>query len=197
LFNSIKGIITHKSAHSIHLENHGIEWILETSATTLSTTPAIGETLRIYTYMHHREDQLLLFGFSSLKERELFMNLITVSGLGPKGARKLLSGVSVDSFIQALEQEDVKALNKLPGLGAKTAGKIILQLRGKLIHLDQDTSISSDDNEWVQSLSAMGFDRKQAEKIVTRLLNHEDLQDLPAVKKEQEIIRRAIMELSS
>jgi Holliday junction DNA helicase RuvA len=125
------------------------------------------------------------------------MNLITVSGLGPKGARKLLSGVSVDSFIQALEQEDVKALTKLPGLGAKTAGKIILQLRGKLIHLDQDTSISSDDNEWVQSLSAMGFDRKQAEKIVTRLLNHEDLQDLPAVKKEQEIIRRAIMELSS
>lgn len=197
MFNSLKGVISGKTSDSLYLDTGSIEWVLEASAGTLSKLPAPGREARVYTYLHHKEDSMQLFGFYSLKERELFLNLITVSGVGPKGARKILSGVTVESFLKALETEDVKALSRLPGLGTKTAQKIILQLKGKLITPDDDVSASSGLSELAESLVAMGFDKRKTLKILKDLEQDSALSALPEHKKEQETLRRAIVELSS
>jgi len=200
MFNSLKGIVTGKTADHLYLETSGIEWALESSATTLSQIASPGQEAKVFTYLHHREDSMLMFGFATMAERELFLNLISVSGVGPKAARKILSGISVDAFIDALEAEDVKTLTRLPGLGTKTAQKIILQLRGKLIQIEEEPTKEgspSANNEWVTALVAMGFDKKRSVKTISSLEKEESLNALPKEKKEQEIMRRAIVELSS
>jgi len=115
MFNSLKGIVTGKTAEHLYLETSGIEWALESSATTLSQIASPGQEARVFTYLHHREDSMVLFGFATTGERDLFLNLISVSGVGPKAARKILSGISVNDFIEALEAEDLKTLTRLPG----------------------------------------------------------------------------------
>jgi len=197
VFNSLKGVISGKTSDSLYLDTGSIEWVLEASAGTLSQLPSLGQEARVFTYLHHKEDSMQLFGFYSLKERELFLNLITVSGVGPKGARKILSGVTVESFLQALEQEDVKALSRLPGLGTKTAQKIILQLKGKLISPDEEIPTSGSISELAESLVSMGFDKKKTLKVLKDLEQDSALSALPDHKKEQETLRRAIVELSS
>jgi len=200
MFNSLKGIVTGKTAEHLYLETSGIEWALESSATTLSQIASPGQEARVFTYLHHREDSMVLFGFATTGERDLFLNLISVSGVGPKAARKILSGISVNDFIEALEAEDLKTLTRLPGLGKKTAQKIVLQLRGKLIDAEEIPSKAGStpvNNEWVSALVAMGFDKKRCIQTVAALEKDESLNALPTDKKEQEIMRRAIVELSS
>lgn len=193
MFNSIKGLVTGKSENRLYLENQGIEWSLEISLVSLSKLPSLGQEARVYTYLHHKEDIMTLYGFESEIERTLFLNLISVSGVGPKGAIRILSGISVKDFMLHLEQEDVKNLSKLPGLGTKTAQKIILQLKGKLITSEESTGPVSD---LVEALSSMGFDKKKAQLIVKNLEREDDIRMLPKEVQEQEIMRRAIMELS-
>ena len=199
MINSIKGIITEKTSGSICLENQGIEWILEASAMTVSAAPAVGEEARLYTWMYHREDAMGLFAFSTRNERFLFLDLISVSGVGPKGALKILSAARTEQIVLYLEEENLEGLSSLPGLGKKTAQKILLQLKGKLSWDDSSSAGASNGpgTELVESLTAMGFDRRQVQSIVKNLLQEPVFQEMTAEKREQEIIRRAIVELSS
>ncbi|MBI9098881.1 MAG: Holliday junction branch migration protein RuvA, partial [Spirochaetaceae bacterium] len=117
---------------------------------------------------------------------------------GPKGALKILSGVPVKQFVEFLENEDVTALSSIPGLGKKTAQKIILQLKGKLkIESDESSEEKSVNSEIIESLTSMGFDKKYVKKAVTQILKDDKVQSLSDEKRDQEIIRRAIIELSS
>lgn len=198
MLNKISGILSHKSIHNFCIENQGLEWILECSATTLSSLPIIGSETQIYCHLHHKEDLMCLYGFSTLRERELFFNLISVSGVGPKGALKILSGVSADQLAHYLEQEDVKSLSKLPGLGTKTAQKVILQLRGKLVKDQKPVKEAPiEKNELAQALSAMGFDEKEALRVVKMIESDSAISTLQGTQRDQEILRRAIVELSS
>jgi len=198
MFNSIKGIVTAKGTDFIRLENNGIEWEIKTTIVSLSAFPGKGQEARAYVYLHHKEDQMTLFGFSSGDERSLFLDLISVSGVGPKGALKILSGVSVGQFIEFLETEDVKSLSSLPGLGTKTAQKIILQLKGKLkLETEEGSGEDQSHKEIIESLISMGFEKKHVKKAVADILKDDRVRRLNGEKKDQEIIHQAIVTLST
>lgn len=201
MINSLRGTITEKGAHSVCLEIQGVEWQIETSASTISGTPPVGSEGKLYTWLYHKEDMMALYGFSSQNERYLFLDLISVSGVGPKGALKILSAARADQIVLYLEEENLDGLSSLPGLGKKTAQKILLQLRGKLTwdshNIDSGSGTSGPGAEWIESLSAMGFEKRRVQTVVRKLMKDEGILALPEEKKEQEILRRAIVELST
>jgi holliday junction DNA helicase RuvA len=166
VFNSITGTVTGMSADSVFVSTLGIEWRLLATARTLGEIPEEGETVKIFVYLHHREDQLGLYGFSRDAERGVFLDLIKVSGIGPRQALKILSGMGTEEFVECLEAGDTDRLARIPGLGKKTAGKIVLALKGKLSL--ESAGASSGFAEIVEGLVAMGFDRSRAEDAVSR-----------------------------
>jgi Holliday junction DNA helicase RuvA len=119
MFNSISGTITHKGSSVIFLENNGIEWEITASSKTIDQLPSPGNNIRVLTFLYHREDILSLFGFYEEKERHLFYELIRINGIGPKQAVKILSGISADDFISALDAENLTVLSGLPELARK------------------------------------------------------------------------------
>lgn len=198
MVNSISGTVTFKSSDHVGIETSGIEWSLETSTTTLSLLPVSGEKTRIYTYLHHSQDSMRLFGFATLEERRLFLALLTVNGVGVSLARKILSGTSPEKFIQALDSEDLAALGSIPGLGKKTAQKIVLHLRGKLAEESEITGgEETSDKDVVNALISMGFDGRKAAKAVSEIINSPDISSLSGEEREKEILRRAIIIMSS
>ncbi len=200
MINSIRGTVSEKGVSHICIDNQGMEYLLTASSMTISSLPAVGSEARVFTWLYHKEDSMALYGFATQKERALFNDLISVSGVGPKGAVKILSAVRADQLMLYLEEENLDGLASLPGLGKKTAQKILLQLRGKL-SWDDGAGASGQpagpEAEWVESLAAMGFDKKRVVTIVKALLKDDEIAALPADRKEQEILRRAIVELSS
>jgi Holliday junction DNA helicase RuvA len=194
MFNSLKGTLSGKNAGKLFLETGGIEWELDISYTTLGLLPPPGSTVRIFVYLYHREDVMRLYGFHDEEERALFLDLVKVDGIGPKQALRILSGTNVDSFISILEAGDVDALRRIPGLGVKTAQKIILALKGKLSL--RDGAEPTEGEEITAALSDMGFDRRRASAAVIRLLAELKEEGLPEDNLEKEVFRRAIIRLS-
>ena len=197
MFNSIYGMITHKDDSRVFLEQNGIEWCIYMPYNSIRSSSRVsGEKARVYTHLHHKEDIMQLFGFSSVQERVLFLDLLKVSGIGPKQAVRILAGVEVDNFIKQLDDNDVDALTRLPGLGKKTAQKIILTLRGKLSFTEEphETAIDSD---LINALVDMGFDRKQAETAVQKAFEENNEASTSPEEIEKLVFRRAIILLSS
>jgi len=198
MVNSIRGIITFKSSDQLGLENSGIEWALDTTTTTLSSLPGIGEEVRIFTHLHHSQDQMKMYGFASREERTLFLALLTVNGVGPSLTRKILSGTTPARFLLALDAEDLSTLGSIPGLGKKTAQKIVLQLRGRLIEdIETSPGAGGEAKDVVEALTAMGFDARGALKSVTTILEDPDIQLLGSNEREKEVLRRSIIAMSS
>ena len=195
MFNSLKGVITDKAAGRVRLETGGIEWELEASYATVSSLPAAGNPARVFTYLLHREDSMRLFGFAKEEERFLFLDLLKVDGIGPKQAMRILSGTNVDSFADILEAGDVDSLKRIPGIGVKSAQKIILALKGKLSL--KETEEPAEGQDIVTALFDMGFDRRKAAAAVATLLEELKNQGLAGEALEREIFRQAIVRLSS
>jgi holliday junction DNA helicase RuvA len=195
MFNSISGIISYKGASEVYVQNGGVEWALQVTASTLEKLPAVGEEARIFTYLHHKEDQMTLFGFSSSDQRSVFLDLIKVSGIGPKQAIKILSGMSVDDFVISLDNDDVDNLSRIPGLGRKTAQKIVLALRGKLSL--QSASPKSAFEDIITALVEMGFERQNTSRIVERIAAEMKIEDIGDDEREKELFRRSIVLLSA
>lgn len=126
------GTIEEKRENILSLNVGGVGFELNVSNATLSTLPMEGNNVKIHTYMAVREDDISLYGFSSVEERDLFFKLITVSGIGPKMAISILSGLAVSDLIIAIINEDSKLLSKIKGLGKKTAERLCLELKDKL-----------------------------------------------------------------
>ena len=194
MFNSLFGRITDKHAGALYLETAGIEWDIAMPVPSLLSLPPVGESVRVYTYLYHREDQVRLFGFASSAERALFFELLKVDGVGPRQAIKVLSGLPFDLLLHALEQGDVDALSRAPGLGKKTAQKIVLALRGKLVLEEQKERSAFD--EIVEALVEMGFDRKLAAEAVRTTAEELGVEGLGR-ENEQELLRRSIVRLST
>ncbi|MEE8441853.1 MAG: Holliday junction branch migration protein RuvA [Spirochaetia bacterium] len=195
MFHSISGAITGRGPNTLYVTTAGVEWELEVSGFTLREL-ARENRARVFTHLHHREDQMRLYGFVSEEERRVFLELTKVSGIGPRAALKILSASSPERLIQLLETEDVDGLVLLPGLGQKTAQKIILTLRGRLV-TQADAAIGAH-GELVEGLTDMGFDRGAAAKAVGELASAVGAEqpDLTGPEAEQEIFRRAIVRLS-
>lgn len=126
------GEIAEKREGTVVLNVGGVGYELAISSTTLQALPEVGETTKVLSYMAVREDGVLLFGFSSTEEKELFLKLITVSGVGPKVALSILSGLSISNLINAIIRDDTAMLAKIKGLGKKTAERICLELKDKI-----------------------------------------------------------------
>lgn len=195
MFNSITGEVTFKDSERVFLQTGDIEWDILTSRTSSNDLPARGESARIFIYLYHREDQLKLYGFSKVAERNLFLDLLKVEGVGPKQAVKILSGIEVHHFVEALEAEDLEALSALPGLGKKTAQKILLKLRGKL-SIPSPSGVSVEE-DLVNALAGMGFDRRIARNAVKSSIQTFKDRSLSREELERELFKKAIAMISS
>ncbi|RBW70418.1 Holliday junction branch migration protein RuvA [Bacillus taeanensis] len=143
------------------------------------------QEIKVYTYQHVREDILALYGFKTRSERALFVKLLNVSGIGPKGALAILATGQPDQVVSAIEREDEKFLTKFPGVGKKTARQIILDLKGKLqelVSFDQSlplefeaplSSYSKELEEALEALKALGYAEREIKKIEPKLMNEE------------------------
>ncbi|VDA99837.1 Holliday junction DNA helicase RuvA [Olavius algarvensis spirochete endosymbiont] len=197
MLNSIRGTLTYKSEDQVGVDCGGLEWAIDTTSTSISSLPQVGEEVLVYTHLHHTQDLMKLFGFSTFEERRLFLALKTVNGVGVSLARKILSGTTPSRFLRALDSEDLSVLERIPGLGKKTAQKIVLQLRGSLVDADDlEGVVSSQEKEVVDALVAMGFESKAAGKVVSSILRSPELYDLSSNEREKEILRRAIVAMS-
>ena len=195
MFNSIAGKKKKKNPTSLFLLTGGIEWMVHTTTSSLSDLPAVGQEVKVYVYLHHREDTMQLYGFSTEVERTIFLDLITISGIGPKQAIKILSGSNVEEFAQTIERGDVDQLATLPGLGKKTAQKIVLALSGKLELQGEQEEIRF--REIVEGLIDMGFDKKSAIKAVQEAANNLSASETNKESFENELFKQAIILLSS
>jgi Holliday junction DNA helicase RuvA len=160
MFNSLTGIITYKRGSDIRLQTGGIEWEMSMPSTDLGALPEENEEGRVWTWMLHREDQMKLFGFASEMRRETFLELLKVEGIGAKGAIKIMGGITQDDLERALESEDLARLEAVPGLGKKTAQKMLLAMKGKLVRRDDQPGAISPYADIAQALADMGYDRK-------------------------------------
>lgn len=204
MFNSLTGIITGKFPKQLLLDTNGIEWDLCVPDSNLELFPPVGSEAKVYTWLQHTDVLMTLFGFASADERTLFLDLLKVDGVGPKGAIKIMSSASSSRLLEVLERGDVEMLEKIPGVGKKTAGKMMLQLKGKLT-LSQTSNVVRVEKpaafaDVIDSLASMGYEKRLVEQKVALLA--ESLNADPAFasksqkEKEDLIFRRAIVELA-
>jgi Holliday junction DNA helicase RuvA len=132
MIGSIRGILLSRAPGSVIVEAAGVGYELAVPTGTLSDLPGLGQEVFLHVYTSVREDAIQLFGFGSEEEKRVFITLLGVSGIGPKVALNVISGIPYEEFLRAVDSEDVALLSKTPGLGKKTAGRIVLELRGKL-----------------------------------------------------------------
>jgi Holliday junction DNA helicase RuvA len=193
MLNSLSGKVSYKGKERIFVQSGDIEWDLLVSTKSLDKLPAEGERVRVFVYLHHREDQLKLYGFATMAERELFLDLLKVEGLGPRLALKVLSGIEVEDLITALDNDDLDQLISIPGLGRKTAQKIILKLKGKLTTLPENGMDLEGDI--ISALAGMGFDRRLAGRAVKacRKELHGEASSLTPEQLERELFKRALV----
>ena len=155
----IKGKVSSYGVDWVVLENEGIGWYINYPH---SDTLKLNDNVIIYTYMNVTENDVSLFGFESLEEKELFLKLISVKGLGPKTALNMLSRSNYNNLIATIEQGNVDTLKAIPGIGAKTASQIILDLKGKLVATTNNSKkYSSEINDACEALKNLGY--KQGE----------------------------------
>lgn len=200
MFNSITGILTEKGSESVFLTTQGIEWEVYVSSITIDRLPSVETEVRLFLWLYHREDAMRLFGFIDRRERQLFFDLLRVNGIGAKQAIKILSHISCNDLERALNEADLGRLETVPGLGKKTAQKMVLALKGHLTDSPtsgQKKSAAHQFEDILQALVGMGFDRRQAaeqlDKISAKTMRGEKAQAV----YEDELFRAAIVALSA
>ncbi|UCH82266.1 MAG: Holliday junction branch migration protein RuvA [Nitrospiraceae bacterium] len=174
---SLNGIVLRKKPEGIIIDVHGVGYHVSIPLCNLADIPEPGDRVFLHTYTHVREDALQLYGFVNEEDRKVFTTLIGISGIGPKLGLTILSGMPVDRFIETISNEDVALLSTIPGLGKKTASKIILELKGKLPSLDTEekgiAGRASHTGDAVSALMNLGYKRPISEKAVEKALkNH-------------------------
>ena len=159
---------------------------------------SVGTEVMLYIHTHVREDAILLYGFFSQEEYDLFQHLIGISGIGPKVAQGILSAITANEFYHLIHRKDVKAITKLPGIGKKTAERIILELKDKLSAASFDVSDTADDtaalgdamgdmvSEAIEALLSLGFQQSEVQSVLKKKSDWEST---------EEIIRYALAEL--
>jgi holliday junction DNA helicase RuvA len=191
----LKGRLAVKQPPMLLVDVNGVGYELEAPMSTFYGLPAIGEPVALFTHLTIREDAHILFGFGSDSERRLFRGLLKVSGVGPKIALGILSGASVEDFLRTIEAEDVAMLTRIPGIGRKTAERIIIEMRDSVQKLSMPAAGAANSaldpgasatpqSEAFSALIALGYKPPE----ITRLLKAADEPGLSTT----EIIRRAL-----
>lgn len=202
MFAYIKGSLEVKTNGYIVIDVNGIGYKIFMSETAINKLGAIGEIIKIHTYVRVREDDISIYGFNTNEELRMFELLLSVSGIGAKSALVILSNVSVSSFALAIINNDINLLKKLPGIGPKTAQRVILELKDKLkkeneIVANENTDISDTINtaikddekiaEATAALKVLGYTGKEIEKA---------LEKVDANLSVEDIIRKGLLNLA-
>lgn len=167
----LKGTLAYKDAESVIIETGGIGYQLAMPLHALTSLPQVGSTVQVWTYMHVKEDDISLFGFTDPTEKDLFTKLISISGVGPKMAISALSTYKPNELVAAIGAGDVTAISKIQGIGKKTAQRMILELQG-LLKTDVGTEnlFSEPDNEAMHdaaaALESMGFSSQEVSEAL-------------------------------
>ena len=198
MYAYIYGEIIEKEPENIIIECNGIGYNIHIAPGMMAKFPSVGQMTRIYTYTSVREDAFWLYGFSTKDELALFKQLITVSGIGPKAAMGILSVMEVDTIRLAIISQDAKMIAKAPGVGAKSASRIVLELKdkikpedviGKPVEDKEDSAVSMVKQEATEALIALGYTVSDAYKVLQKLNITEDT-------RVEDVIKMALRQIS-
>jgi Holliday junction DNA helicase RuvA len=191
MIGSVRGRVASKTPPQLTVEVGGLGYELEAPMSTFFLLPALGEEVRLLTHLVVREDAHILYAFATENERRLFRSLIKVSGVGPKIALALLSGISVEGFAMCVQNQDIAALTRVPGIGRKTAERLVVEMRDRLGPSADPAAFSvtstpapNPEAEAFGALVALGYRPAEA----TRLLKAAG----PGTHSTEELIRRAL-----
>ncbi len=198
MYAYIKGTLEEKTKDSIVVETAGIGYKIFVSEQTMEKLGELGEKVKIYTHYHVREDNISLYGFLSNEELKMFELLIQVSGIGAKTAIVMLSKITPSEFALAVISNDIKTLTTIPGVGSKSAQRIVLELKDKLKtedaiskeEISQATTVTNNENieEAVQALQILGYNKGEIKKVIEKL----KVKNMST----EEIIKQALKHLS-
>ena len=194
MIGSLIGLIKEKTPSAILLEVNGIGYEISIPLSTRFQLPKVGESAFLLTHLVVREDQHSLYGFATEEERKLFRALIKISGVGAKLAITILSGTNVTGFIQSVVNEDIDALVHLPGIGKKTAERLVVEMKDKISEISdeqqnlQDSGVNSAVAEAINALVNLGYKTKDAKNILDKI----DSEELSV----EDLIRQALKSLN-
>ncbi len=186
MFAHFDGIVAEKNADSIVLDVNGVGYLLLVSGATLSMAPSVGERMKLYASLNVREDAMELFGFYSREEKAMYERLRSVSGIGSRTALQILSAMSVRDLSLALVSGDASALTRVPGIGKKTAQRLVLELKDKVedsqltgsgAGVSPRSASAGPEGEAVAALVALGYSASEAAKAVSRVVGQTDKAD--------------------
>jgi len=197
MIGRIKGVLIEKSPPDICVDVQGIGYELQVPMNTFYRLPDIDHPVSLYTHFVVREDAQLLYGFYEARERELFRAVIKINGVGPKLGLAILSGIEASDFVRVVHNNDVAALTKVPGIGKKTAERLVIEMRDKLkdwpeapgdLQASLNSAAADGTDEAVSALLALGYKPKDAEKAIKSI----------AVEgmSSQELIRQALKSMA-
>lgn len=171
---SLRGRLLEKEPARVVIDVHGVGYEVSIPTTTFTALPTPGDEVSLEIHTHVREDTLALYGFSSRQERRVFERLITISGIGPRLAVTILSGGSVDGLVGAIRRGDLARLTSIPGVGKKTAERIVVELKDKLQDLSAEAPKPAVESDVLSALENLGYSRALAEAAVRRAVNGDD-----------------------
>jgi Holliday junction DNA helicase RuvA len=186
MIGRLRGVIVDRGYETIVLEVAGVGYLVAVTPRTLTDLPGVGEEVVLHTHLHVREDQLALYGFASLPDKDLFGLLLGVSGVGPKVAMAILATMTYEQLSAAVSSDDIPALTSVPGIGKRSAQKLLLELKPKLDIIDEASFGSSTMAEVRVALEGLGYG---PEEIRGTLVDMPD--DLPI----EEMVRRSLQQL--
>lgn len=164
----LKGILMEKKPNSALIDVNGVGYMITIPVSTFLELPEEGSTFALYTYTHVREDVLALYGFRTQREKSMFERLLSVSMVGPKAAVSFLSGMPVDDLVTAIQRQDIVRLSTIPGIGRKTAERVVLELREKMPAVMAEGARTPEEKplreDLVSALVNLGYQRPLAEK---------------------------------
>ena len=198
MIGRLTGVLAAKRAPQILVDCQGVGYEADVSMTTYYQLPEVGEQVSVWTHLQIKDDAHTLIGFTSEQERKLFRQLIRVNGVGPKMALTILSGTDSREFAQCVSQNDIVTLTRLPGVGKKTAERLIIEMRDKVDDLMSDipapegevsfiNNMPSHKNEAIEALQVLGYKPADAEKMVKQAEQATDIE-----MSASELIRKAL-----
>jgi|TARA_B100001167_G_scaffold108560_1_gene66584 Holliday junction DNA helicase RuvA len=198
MIDQIHGMILKKTPNYAVLETGGVGLKVLSTINTLEAMPAKGKKTLLLTYLHVRDDVLDLYGFQTSRERETFLQLIGISGIGPKLALTILSGISPDKLRNRVIEGDVAAMTAIPGVGAKTAKRIIVELKEKFTKADNDSlgfeeldqTVSGLYRDALNALTALGYKHKHSNQALDKIKQSGELKG-----ELESVIKKALQHL--
>ena len=186
MIGMLRGKLIYRQAPDLMLDVNGVGYELQASMTTFYDLPELGHEVTLHTHFVVREDAQILYAFSSTAERGLFRTLLKVNGVGPKMALAIVSGMTVDEFAERVKAGDAIGLTRLPGVGKKTAERLIIEMRDRLSKVESNETVSTEvegnqrdkEEEAVNALLALGYKPAQASKMVSGADQNSSVEDI-------------------